>query len=87
MPAAPRLPVADAGRWRLALVRVAAGEQRLLLCLNHMISDGWSVRVLLQEFRYSLKDLDSTRFGESAGTSKVAVATRGLPRASSQDSS
>ncbi|MDE1195030.1 MAG: amino acid adenylation domain-containing protein [Pseudomonas sp.] len=36
--------------WRLALVRVAAGEQRLLLCLHHMISDGWSVRVLLQEF-------------------------------------
>ncbi|MGE6386949.1 non-ribosomal peptide synthase/polyketide synthase [Pseudomonas sp. NPDC078416] len=36
--------------WRLALVRVAADEQRLLLCLHHMISDGWSVRVLLQEF-------------------------------------
>ncbi|MDD1966839.1 non-ribosomal peptide synthase/polyketide synthase [Pseudomonas putida] len=36
--------------WRVALVRVAADEQRLLLCLHHMISDGWSVRVLLQEF-------------------------------------
>ncbi|NBB13719.1 non-ribosomal peptide synthetase, partial [Pseudomonas sp. SLFW] len=36
--------------WRLALVRVAADEQRLLLCLHHMISDGWSVHVLLQEF-------------------------------------
>ncbi|WP_342653063.1 non-ribosomal peptide synthase/polyketide synthase [Pseudomonas sp. F3-2] len=36
--------------WRLALVRMGAGEQRLLLCLHHMISDGWSVRVLLQEF-------------------------------------
>ncbi|WP_460042944.1 non-ribosomal peptide synthase/polyketide synthase [Pseudomonas sp. S2_H01] len=36
--------------WRLALVRVAADEHCLLLCLHHMISDGWSVRVLLQEF-------------------------------------
>ena len=36
--------------WRLALVRVAADQQRLLLCLHHMISDGGSVRVLLQEF-------------------------------------
>ncbi|WP_346830056.1 non-ribosomal peptide synthase/polyketide synthase [Pseudomonas abietaniphila] len=36
--------------WRLALVRVAADEHRLLLCLHHLISDGWSVRVLLQEF-------------------------------------
>ncbi|WP_276209479.1 non-ribosomal peptide synthase/polyketide synthase [Pseudomonas lutea] len=36
--------------WRLALVRTAPDEQRLLLCLHHMISDGWSVRVLLQEF-------------------------------------
>ncbi|WP_256602134.1 non-ribosomal peptide synthase/polyketide synthase [Pseudomonas sp. RIT412] len=36
--------------WRVALVRVTANEQRLLLCLHHMISDGWSVGVLLQEF-------------------------------------
>ncbi|WP_268800676.1 non-ribosomal peptide synthase/polyketide synthase [Pseudomonas huanghezhanensis] len=36
--------------WRVALVRINDNEQRLLLCLHHMISDGWSVRVLLHEF-------------------------------------
>ena len=44
-------------------------------------------RLALNEFRYSLSDLDSTRCGESAGTRSVAVATCGLPRGSSHDSS
>ncbi|WP_313484433.1 non-ribosomal peptide synthetase, partial [Pseudomonas sp.] len=42
--------LSDSPLWRLALVRVNAQEQRLLLCLHHLISDGWSVRVLLREF-------------------------------------
>src|SRR5690606_23593342 len=46
-----------------------------------------SKRIALKELRYSLNDLDSTRFGESAGTTNVAVATTGLPRGSSHDSS
>ena len=41
-------------------------------------------RSAFNEFRYSFSDFDSTRFGEAQGTVKVAVATRGLPRASSQ---
>ncbi|SUD40757.1 amino acid adenylation domain-containing protein [Ectopseudomonas mendocina] len=36
--------------WRLALVTLAQGEQRLLLCLHHLLSDGWSVQILLAEF-------------------------------------
>ncbi|CPO53151.1 Uncharacterised protein [Bordetella pertussis] len=44
-------------------------------------------RVWLNEFRYSLNDLDSTMLGLSAGKLKVAMATRGLPRASSHESS
>ena len=46
-----------------------------------------SKREALNELRYSFSDLDSTRFGELAGTLIVAVATRGLPRPSSQLSS
>ncbi|MGN0923913.1 condensation domain-containing protein, partial [Ectopseudomonas mendocina] len=36
--------------WRLALVTLAQGEQRLLLCLHHLLTDGWSVQILLAEF-------------------------------------
>ncbi|MBU2215843.1 MAG: amino acid adenylation domain-containing protein, partial [Gammaproteobacteria bacterium] len=36
--------------WRVALVDLDGGEQRLLLCLHHLLSDGWSVQVLLGEF-------------------------------------
>src|SRR6476469_4744574 len=39
-----------------------------------------SKRVALNEFRYSLSDLDSTNCGESAGTVNVATCTTGLPR-------
>ncbi|MFN9525964.1 MAG: amino acid adenylation domain-containing protein, partial [Pseudomonadaceae bacterium] len=36
--------------WRVALVTLKPGEQRLLLCLHHLLSDGWSVQILLAEF-------------------------------------
>ncbi|MBZ9668092.1 condensation domain-containing protein, partial [Pseudomonas sp. LMG 31766] len=36
--------------WRVALVTLEPGEQRLLLCLHHLLSDGWSVQILLAEF-------------------------------------
>lgn len=44
-------------------------------------------RVALSELRYNLSDLDSINAGDSHGTCKVAVATHGLPCASSQLSS
>jgi amino acid adenylation domain-containing protein/non-ribosomal peptide synthase protein (TIGR01720 family) len=34
---------------RLLLVRVAAAEHVLLLCQHHIITDGWSVRVLVED--------------------------------------
>ncbi|MDF0752669.1 amino acid adenylation domain-containing protein, partial [Marinobacter sp. 71-i] len=36
--------------WRVALVRVGERDHRLLLCLHHIIADGWSIQVLLAEF-------------------------------------
>ena len=44
-------------------------------------------RVLANEFRYSFSDLDSMMFGEMQGTTSSAMATTGLPRSLSQDSS
>jgi amino acid adenylation domain-containing protein/non-ribosomal peptide synthase protein (TIGR01720 family) len=40
------------GAWplfRLALVRLGPGEHLLLLCLQHIVADAWSLRILLDE--------------------------------------
>ncbi|WP_295515603.1 non-ribosomal peptide synthetase, partial [uncultured Pseudomonas sp.] len=42
--------LASSPPWRLALVRLDEQRHRLLLCLHHAISDGWSVGVLLRDF-------------------------------------
>lgn len=36
--------------WRMALIRRDAEDHRLLLVLHHIIADGWSVQVLLEDF-------------------------------------
>ena len=36
--------------WRVALVRRAVDEHVLLVCLHHIIADGWSIQVLLLDF-------------------------------------
>ncbi|KTC40099.1 hypothetical protein AO265_07950 [Pseudomonas sp. ABAC61] len=43
--------------------------------------------VWFSELRYSLNDLDSMMFGESAGMLNSPMATTGLPEGSSQDNS
>src|SRR5471030_3171650 len=43
--------------------------------------------VWFRELRYSLKDLDSMIFGESAGMLNSPIATTGLPDGNSQDNS
>ncbi|MNH29813.1 hypothetical protein D3C79_900640 [compost metagenome] len=48
---------------------------------------GVSNTVWFSEFRYSLNDLDSMMFGESAGMANSPMATTGLPDGSSQDNS
>ncbi|MFT0183220.1 non-ribosomal peptide synthase/polyketide synthase [Pseudomonas benzopyrenica] len=46
--------------WRLALVRLAPDEHLLLLCLHHLLADGWSMRLLLEDlvslYRQALGD-------------------------------
>ncbi|ALZ85110.1 non-ribosomal peptide synthetase [Pseudomonas oryzihabitans] len=46
--------------WRLALVRLAQDEHLLLLCLHHLLADGWSMRLLLEDlvsfYRQALGD-------------------------------
>ncbi|WP_141695063.1 condensation domain-containing protein, partial [Pseudomonas graminis] len=41
---------AERAPWRVALARVADDQWRLLLCMHHIISDGWSVQVMLEDF-------------------------------------
>lgn len=36
--------------WRMALIRRDAEDHRLLLVLHHIIADGWSIQVLLEDF-------------------------------------
>ncbi|MEL8050442.1 amino acid adenylation domain-containing protein [Vreelandella neptunia] len=36
--------------WRVGLVKTGEQEWRLLICMHHAISDGWSVSVLLRDF-------------------------------------
>ncbi|WCE09921.1 non-ribosomal peptide synthetase [Pseudomonas sp. JBR1] len=36
--------------WRMALVRHGADDHRLVLVLHHIIADGWSIQVLLEDF-------------------------------------
>src|SRR5471032_780936 len=43
--------------------------------------------VWFKELRYSLNDLDSMMFGESAGMQNSPIATTGLPEGSNHDSS
>lgn len=41
--------------WRVALVTLADNDHRLLLCLHHIIADGWSIQVLLGEFAHGYR--------------------------------
>jgi amino acid adenylation domain-containing protein/non-ribosomal peptide synthase protein (TIGR01720 family) len=41
---------AERAPWRVGLARVGESEWRLLLCMHHIISDGWSVQVMLEDF-------------------------------------
>ncbi|MFJ5296286.1 amino acid adenylation domain-containing protein [Pseudomonas sp. NPDC088368] len=36
--------------WRVLNVRLAPGQQQLVLVLHHIIADGWSVQVILKDF-------------------------------------
>jgi hypothetical protein len=36
--------------WRIALVERATDDHLLLVCLHHIIADGWSIQVLLLDF-------------------------------------
>ncbi|MDG5498192.1 non-ribosomal peptide synthase/polyketide synthase [Marinobacter sp. BGYM27] len=38
-----------AAPWRVALVRMAPDERRLLICMHHIMSDGWSMQVFVDE--------------------------------------
>ncbi|BES72570.1 hypothetical protein RE428_35880 [Marinobacter nanhaiticus D15-8W] len=50
----------NAPPWRVALVQMNASNWRLLLCMHHIISDGWSMQLLLEELVgfYRLASLD-----------------------------
>nr|GFA89339.1 enniatin synthase [Tanacetum cinerariifolium] len=41
---------AERAPWRVAVARLDEEEWRLLLCMHHIISDGWSVQVMLEDF-------------------------------------
>src|SRR5207244_9940185 len=37
--------------WRAALLRLGAGDHAVVMVLHHMITDGWSMDLLLREVR------------------------------------
>ncbi|MDF0752748.1 amino acid adenylation domain-containing protein, partial [Marinobacter sp. 71-i] len=56
--------------WRIALVRMDESEWRLLLCMHHIISDGWSMQLLLEEL---VDFYRSAALGESGGVDPLPV--------------
>ncbi|MCK0746813.1 non-ribosomal peptide synthetase, partial [Chromohalobacter nigrandesensis] len=56
--------------WRVALVQVEASNWRLLLCMHHIISDGWSMQLLLEEL---VDFYCSASSGESSGLEPLPV--------------
>ncbi|MCI0397533.1 MAG: amino acid adenylation domain-containing protein, partial [Chloroflexi bacterium] len=53
--------LAQAPLWRARLLRLAEEEHILLLVMHHIISDGWSMRVLIQELSSSYELLRAGR--------------------------
>ncbi len=55
---------------RLTLVRLASEEHLLLLCMHHIISDGWSVGILLHEL---LSSYDALAQGRPAALPELPI--------------
>ena len=55
---------------RTALVRLGPNEHILFVCLHHVVSDGWSTRVLVREFGALY---DSSRQGRVSGLKELPV--------------
>ena len=75
---AERLAAEEVGRpfhlrygppFRGELLRLASTHHRLVLCVHHMVSDGWSMRILLDELRTLY---DAYRLGRSSPLAEPA---------------
>ena len=78
---AERLAAEEVGRpfhlrygppFRGGLLRLASTHHRLVLCVHHMVSDGWSMRILLDELRSVVRRV-SPRTEFSAGGAGVRI--------------
>ena len=58
---------------RVQLLRLAAEEHVLLLTMHHIIADGWSMNILIQEF---MRGYDALATGQSIETPALAVQYR-----------
>ncbi|MCH8566695.1 MAG: amino acid adenylation domain-containing protein [Balneolales bacterium] len=56
----------EPGLFRSVLVRMENNEYRWLVCMHHIISDGWSVDVLAQEIRYFYENGANATLAEPA---------------------
>jgi acyl carrier protein len=56
--------------WRVGLVRMAGDDHVLLLCIHHVISDGWSTAVMVNEFTTLY---EAFRSGRPSPLSELAV--------------
>ena len=75
--------------WRVALVKRADDEHVLLVCLHHIIADGWSIQVLLldfvQAYRAALENTDSALAELSLNYADVALWQRACLEAGEGD--
>ncbi|WP_268944794.1 non-ribosomal peptide synthetase [Pseudomonas sp. KNUC1026] len=63
----------DGPLWRVRLLRVAADHHVLLLTLHHIVADGWSMNVLIEEF---VRLYDAAAQGQAAGLPPLAIQYR-----------
>ncbi|HEY1243817.1 MAG TPA: condensation domain-containing protein, partial [Hyphomicrobiaceae bacterium] len=69
---AQRFELAAAPLIRFALIRLSAGEHRLVLTNHHIVMDGWSMPVLVRELlALYAQQLDAHTAGESAALPRV----------------
>ena len=58
---AQRFDVARAPLWRCMLIRLAAQQHRVVLSSHHLLTDGWSVPILVQELFTSMRTMPMSR--------------------------
>ncbi len=68
------LVLSEAPSWRLQLLQISDSEHQLVWSCHHLLVDGWSSMVALQQWLRTLNDILQGRSGETASLSSVLQA-------------